>query len=75
MLSYAFERNQFFFVKRLFDNLRYEAKRGRDKIRVSKPVNRAAFLTGIGRITLFRIDNEKNQRRMIDKVENLKYNR
>ena len=30
-----------FFVKRLLENLRYEAKRGRDKTRVSKPVDRA----------------------------------
>ena len=45
-----------FFVKRLLENLRYEAKRGRDKICVRKPVDRAAFLTGLGRNTLFRIE-------------------
>ena len=46
------------FIKRLLQKLRYEAKLGRDKIRVSRPMYRAAFLTGIARSTLFRIDKE-----------------
>ena len=47
------------FVKRLLEKLRYEAKRGTTEVSVRKPIERAAFLTGIARSTLYRIDKDK----------------
>ena len=46
-------------VNRLVDKLEYEAKKQAPRKHIQKPVDRAAYLTGISKRTIFRIRNKQ----------------
>ena len=46
-------------VNRLVDKLEYEAKKQAPRKHIQKPVDRAAYLTGISKRTIFRMRNKQ----------------